>query len=97
MLNMKLSKRLKEVRNAMNLTQEELASKVHIKKASISNYENEYSTPSYEVLLDLSRVLGVSTDYLLGNNVKSAQLTTVSEPQVVEQTKKIKRECLSNE
>lgn len=63
-----LSKRLKAARNAMKLTQDELAARVKTTKATISNYENEYSTPSNEILVRIARTLNVSTDYLLGND-----------------------------
>ncbi|WP_018640195.1 helix-turn-helix domain-containing protein [Parafrankia elaeagni] len=64
------SKRLREARKAKGYTQEQLAEKVKTKKSTISNYETNYSTPSNEMLLDLSEVLGVSSDYLLGRSDK---------------------------
>jgi transcriptional regulator with XRE-family HTH domain len=68
--NCMLSKRLKAARKMNNLTQEELAIKVKTTKGTISNYENRHSTPSNEMLIDLANVLGVTTDYLLGNSDK---------------------------
>lgn len=61
-----LSQRLKYARNKLKLTQEELAVKVNTTKSTISNYENGHSTPSNDMLVLLSDVLEVSTDYLLG-------------------------------
>lgn len=58
--------RLKEARKRNKLTQEELARKVKTTKGTISNYENEHSAPSNDMLNDLADVLGVTTDYLLG-------------------------------
>lgn len=60
------SKRLKYVRKLRNLSQEELGKKINATKSTISNYENEYSTPSNEVLKDLANILNTTTDYLLG-------------------------------
>ncbi len=61
-----LPQRLREMRKAKKLTQEELAKLVNTKKTTISNYETGYSTPSNEMLLDLANILDTSTDYLLG-------------------------------
>jgi len=61
-----LAKRLKQARLAKKLTQEQLANMVNTKKSTISNYENEYSSPSNEMLYDLANALEITTDYLLG-------------------------------
>ena len=60
------SNRLKFLRKQNKLSQEELADKINTTKGTISNYENEYSTPSNELLKDLANVLNTTTDYLLG-------------------------------
>jgi len=61
-------KRLKIARKNKKYTQEELADLVKTTKATISNYENGYSTPSIDMLLLLSSKLDVSVDFLLGND-----------------------------
>jgi len=61
-------KRLKIARKNKKYTQEELAELVTTTKATISNYENGYSTPSIDMLLILSSKLDVSVDFLLGND-----------------------------
>ena len=53
-------------RKKRKLTQEELAVKINVTKAAVSNYENGHSTPSNETLVALADVLDVDTDYLLG-------------------------------
>lgn len=55
-------------RKKKKLTQEELALKVNLTKAAISNYENGHSAPSNETLVALADALDVDTDYLLGRN-----------------------------
>jgi len=60
------SNRLRSARKLKELSQEELAKKVNTTKSTISNYENKYSTPSNNVLMELANVLDVTTDYLLG-------------------------------
>lgn len=53
-------------RKKLGLSQEELASKLKISQKSISKYECGTRRPSYEILLAMSSLFGVSTDYLLG-------------------------------
>ncbi|NOJ73154.1 helix-turn-helix transcriptional regulator [Paenibacillus alvei] len=60
------SDRLIEWRKKKKLTQEQLAVKVNITKAGISNYENGHSAPPHETLVALADFLGITTDYLLG-------------------------------
>jgi transcriptional regulator with XRE-family HTH domain len=64
-----LSKRLKYLRKKKNLSQEGLSKLVNSTKGTISNYENEHSTPSNEMLVHLAEVLDTTTDYLLGKSV----------------------------
>lgn len=64
-----LAKRLKVARRSANLTQEELANRVKTTKATISNYENEHSTPSNEMLVLLAKALNTTTDHLLGHDI----------------------------
>lgn len=67
------SKRLKYMRKQRKLSQEELANKINTTKSTISNYENEYSTPSNPVLVDLADALNTSTDFLLGRDIEDKE------------------------
>lgn len=58
--------RLKESRLKSHLTQEELAQKLNTDKVQISRWERGEALPRAETLVDLSRILSVSVDYLLG-------------------------------
>ena len=62
-----IGKKIKELRNKHKYTQTELATLVGVTKSTIAAYENDTRLPSYNVLIKLSRVLKVSTDYLLLN------------------------------
>lgn len=57
---------LKSLRLRSDLTQEQLAQKLCLTKSVISAYETGLRMPSYEVLIELSRLFKVSTDFLLG-------------------------------
>ena len=62
-----LGKRIKELRNKSKLTQTELAKQVGVTKSTIAAYENDSSSPSYEVLIKMANVFKVSIDSLLLN------------------------------
>ncbi len=57
---------LKELRLKYKMTQKELADKIGVTKSVISYYELQECSPSPEVLIKLSGIFHVTTDYLLG-------------------------------
>jgi len=59
-------KRLKGLRQSMNLAQEQLASLIGVDRSTISSYESNMRQPSLDTLSRIADVFGVSTDYLLG-------------------------------
>jgi len=59
-------KRLGDLRIDSDMTQRELAEKVHVSNSSISAYENSTREPAIETLIDFTKLFSVSTDYLLG-------------------------------
>ncbi|WGX74852.1 MULTISPECIES: helix-turn-helix domain-containing protein [Paraclostridium] len=58
-------KRFKEERLLKRLTQEQLGDKFHVKKSSISRYENDKQMPEVSLLKQFATFFGVSIDYLL--------------------------------
>lgn len=58
--------KLKELRTNAKLTQAQLGELIGVTKSIISFYELRERSPSPDVLIKLSRVFHVSTDYLLG-------------------------------
>lgn len=66
-------KRVKELREARDWNQEELAEKCSVKQACVSKWEKGITLPTVGVLVQLSEIFEVSTDYLLGldeHNIK---------------------------
>ncbi|MDE7210692.1 MAG: helix-turn-helix domain-containing protein [Lachnospiraceae bacterium] len=57
---------LRTLRRKEDLTQAELARKLDLTKSVISAYENGLRLPSYDILIHISKIFHVSTDYLLG-------------------------------
>lgn len=58
--------RLKDLRNKYGYTQSDLAKKLSLTRASVNAWEMGLSAPSTPFLVELSRLLHVTTDYLLG-------------------------------
>lgn len=58
--------RLKSLREWKKLTQEQVARRLNLTKASISAYENNTSSPHIDVVRQLSGIYGVTSDYILG-------------------------------
>ena len=57
--------RIKEERNRLGLTQEELAEQLNIGPVHVYNIESRRKGCSIDLLLEIAEVLDVSTDYLL--------------------------------
>ena len=65
-------KRIKEERNRLGLTQEELAEQLYISHVHMNRIEKGKEGCSIDLLLELSECFGVSTDYLLTGRMLSA-------------------------
>lgn len=78
-----LGSRINELRQSFGWNQVELASKINVTKQTVSNWENENIQPSIEMLVRLSKVFNVSTDYLLGlDNVPRISIEGLSDETV---------------
>lgn len=58
--------KIKQLRTQRNISQIALAKQLGVSKSVVSSYENSIHLPPYDVLIQLTRIFGVSTDYLLG-------------------------------
>ena len=61
-----LSERIRQLRLERNMSQVDLAKRLNVTKQRVSNWENDNIQPSIEMLVKLSQVFAVSTDYMLG-------------------------------
>lgn len=59
------SQRLKQLRKDKRLTQAQVAQRIGVTAFMVSSYETDIRLPSYEVLIRLADVFGVTVDYLL--------------------------------
>ncbi len=61
-----IGERLAEVRKDHNDRQADLADKLHVTLYTVRSWEQEKSSPSHEMLVQICRLYEVSADYLLG-------------------------------
>ena len=69
---LKVAKRIRDGRNAKNMTQMELADKLGVSFQAVSNWERGASMPDISKLSDLSEILSISISDLLGSEDKSS-------------------------
>ena len=60
-----MADKIMELRKKNGWSQEELAEKLEVSRQSVSKWESAQSVPDMNRVLMLSKVFGVSTDYLL--------------------------------
>lgn len=80
---MLLSEKIMDLRKKKGWSQEELAEKLDISRQSVSKWESNASIPDIDRILALSRLFGVSTDYLLKDEL---QQETVQTTEVLEES-----------
>lgn len=73
-----IGNKIKALRVSQKITQNEFATRLGVTKSAISSYENGSRLPSYDILIKISRIFKVSTDYLLGCVDEKAQTVSVS-------------------
>lgn len=67
---MKLSEKILSLRKARNMSQEELADKLGVSRQAVSRWEVGSALPDASNILQLSKLFGVSADYLLNDDYK---------------------------
>lgn len=65
-----LSEKLLALRTRAGLSQEELAEKLNVSRQSVSKWESGGSIPGIDKILEMSRLYGISTDYLLKDELE---------------------------
>lgn len=60
-----VGKNIKKIRKEKNLTQDELAERLHCTRQTVSNYENGKSEPGIDLLIEIASVLGVEINDLI--------------------------------
>lgn len=68
-----------DLRKKNGWTQEDLAAKMGVSRQSVSKWESAQSIPDLEKILRLSQLFGVSTDYLLKDDMESPEFVEAEE------------------
>lgn len=66
---MKFGEKLKALREREEITQEQLAEELGLKADEIMDLENDSKLPDISTVLDISRKFGITTDYLLRDEI----------------------------
>lgn len=66
---MNISSQIKKYRNALQLSQDELAERIYVTRQTVSNWENEKTYPDIHSLLLLANLFHVSLDELIKGDV----------------------------
>lgn len=64
---MTLGQKLKEIRKKFGLSQEQLAEIINVSRQAITKWENDSGMPDISNLQELSKVFGLTVDYLLND------------------------------
>ena len=64
---MTLGQKLKEIRKRFELSQEQLAEIMNISSQAITKWENDGGLPDINNLQELSKIFGITVDYLLND------------------------------
>ena len=71
--------KLIDLRKKNGWSQEELAEKLNVSRQSVSKWEGAQSIPDMSRIIQLSELFGVTTDYLLKDNLEQAEPTQGSD------------------
>lgn len=66
---MNLAEKIQKERKMRGLTQEDLAQRLNVSRQSVSKWESGQALPEVDKILLLSECFGVSTDYLLKDDI----------------------------
>lgn len=68
-----LADKITELRKKTGMSQEELAEKLGVSRQSVSKWEGAQSTPDLNRILQLSQIFGVTTDFLLKDEIEAPE------------------------
>lgn len=71
-----LADKIIRLRKKNGWSQEELARKMNVSRQAVSKWEGAQTIPDLEKILQLSELFGVTTDYLLKENIENEEFST---------------------
>lgn len=70
-----LAEKILSLRRGQGWSQEELAEKLHVSRQSVSKWESAAAIPDINKILEMARLFGMTTDYLLKDELVQTQPT----------------------
>ena len=92
---MDFSEKIAMLRRQKNWSQEELAEKLMVTRQAVSKWESAQSMPDLDKIVQLSELLGVSTDYLLKSDRDAPEVETPQRTQEKVSARRVTREEVS--
>lgn len=83
-LKMTLGEKIYRLRSEKGLSQEAFGDMLGVSRQSVSKWETDQSQPELEKIVAISDMFGISTDYLLKENIERTE-PTVKEPEHIKQ------------
>lgn len=74
-----LADKIIRLRKKNGWSQEELAEKMHVSRQAVSKWESAQTIPDLEKILSLGSLFGVTTDYLLKDEIEDEEFTDASD------------------
>ena len=81
--------KIREARKRRKMTQGQLAEKLGLTTAAVSNYENQVSKPSVDMLKDISKALDVPLNFLLALESPEAEVDVRTDKEKRDQDKEM--------
>ncbi|MCI8513037.1 MAG: helix-turn-helix transcriptional regulator [Lachnospiraceae bacterium] len=73
-----LADKISRLRKRNGWSQEELAEEVHVSRQAVSKWESAQAIPDLEKILRLGEIFGVTTDYLLKDEMEKEDFADAS-------------------
>ena len=84
MRKVSIGKKLKILRTKFNLTQEDLAKLLNVKRETIHKYENDIiKNIKYETVVKLAKIFNTTTEYLLGLDNNESEDIVISQEKLI--------------
>ncbi len=88
LLTMTFGQKLFQLRKERDLTQDEVGKATGVYKSQVSNWEKDKEKPSIDSIIALAKFFGVSTDYLLFDNVPREGVEAINDFELYEYFRK---------
>lgn len=74
-----LGDKMKQVRLARNLTQDDIAEKMNVQRTTISNWEKNIRVPDSNKLIEFAKIVGVTLDFFSDDSAERTLFQTMAD------------------